>query len=261
MEESYLQSTEQIYIMEAGILNRLSAFRDGEDHTFTYDFTNEEYPQLREQYGIAATAGEGSEFQRAMRLMHEYAPRLTHKSDYDNHVPMTALDLLAYALDNPQQGINCRAKAQILSEMCLSLGIYARKVWIQPLSPFDGDCHVVNEVWDTTLNKWIMLDVTNDQYWVDENGMPLSVLEIREKGASMAFCTPVCPGDSLDDLPALKEEHIDSFLYIMKNMAFTRYCSAFGPTEIRPVYTLLPEGLNIGYEPFISEEAVRRAPV
>lgn len=79
------------------------------------------------------------------------------------------LALLAYSLDNNSHGINCRSKAQILNEMCLALGIYARKVWIMPSSMYDTDCHVVNEVWDTALQKWVMLDVTNNQYWVDEN--------------------------------------------------------------------------------------------
>ena len=51
-----------------------------------------------------------------------------------------------------------------VSVSALALGIYARKVWIMPNSGYDSDCHVVNEVWDSTLNKWVMLDITNNQY-------------------------------------------------------------------------------------------------
>lgn len=258
--DSYLQSIDQIYIMEAGIIKSYLEFAKGESHVFTYDFLNPEYPELKENYGIEKCAGEGSEFEKAIRLMAEYSSRLTHKGYYDNHIDFNALDLLEYSLDKPENGINCRAKAQILNEMCLSLGIYSRKVWIMPNSPYDGDCHVVNEIWDSGLNKWVMLDITNNQYWVDESGTPLSVLEIRKKGGEQEFLTPVVPGESLDNLHRLKEKHIGEFLYIMKNMCYMEYCSEYGVGEAKPFYLLMPKGLNSDYEFIISEEAVNAPP-
>ena len=223
--DSYLQSTDEIYIIEAGILKNNLEFHGGNDYDLQYDFTHESYGELKSKYKIEATAKDGSEFERALRLMNEYAPRLTHESYYDNHVPLSALDLLEYSLDNKKQGINCRAKAQILNEMCLSLGIYSRKVWIMPYSGYDNDCHVVNEIWDSTLDKWVMLDITNNEYWVDENNVPLSILEIRSKAALREFCTPVEVGDKTNDLQGLKQKHIGDFLYIVKNMVYTEYCT------------------------------------
>lgn len=258
--DSYLQSTDEIYIMEAGILTAHETFMPGEKLTFSYDMEHEEYPLLREKYNVEKQAGEGSEWQKAARLMDAYARRLTHKSNYDNHVPMNAMDLLAYSLDNKEQGINCRAKAQILNEMCLSLGLYTRKVWIMPLSPYDHDCHVVNEVWDSSLNKWVMLDITNNQYWVDEEGTPLSVLEIRQKGADQAFCTPVCPGDDMKDLQKLQEKYMGNFVYIMKNMVYTEYCAEYGVGETKPFYLLFPESLETEYEYIIDLTSVNCAP-
>lgn len=259
--KSYLQDVEQIYIMEAGILKNNLFFGEGEDLKFEYDFDNEEYPVLIEKYGIDDIAGGGTEFEKALNLMNEFAPRLYHESYYDNSVEMNALDLLAYSLDNKNQGINCRNKAQILNEMCLALGIYARKVWIMPNSGYDNDCHVVNEVWDTSLDKWVMLDITNDQYWVDENGTPLSVLEIREKGANREFCTPVCAGESLDDLEKLKEKHVSEFLYIMKNMVYMEYCEVYTVGESEKIYLLFPENLNTDYEYIISEASCECSPL
>ncbi len=259
--DSYLQSTDEIYIMEAGILTAHETFRPGEKHVFSYDMEHEEYPLLKETYGLEKQAGEGSEWQKATRLMDAYAERLTHKSNYDNHVEMSALDLLEYSLDKKENGINCRAKAQILNEMCLSIGLYSRKVWIMPLSPYDSDCHVVNEVWDSSLNKWVMLDITNNQYWVDENGTPLSVLEIRQRGAEQAFCTPVCPGDDMKDLQKLQEKYMGNFVYIMKNMVYTEYCAAYGVGEIKPFYLLFPENLETEYEYLIDLSAVECAPM
>ena len=233
--DSYLQTTEQIYIMEAGILRNNLEFASGENYEIYYDFENEEYPQLIKEYGIDKIAGDGTEFEKALRLMDTYAPRLYHQSYYDNSIEMNALSLLAYSLDNRSQGINCRNKAQILNEMCLALGIYARKVWIMPNSGYDNDCHVVNEIWDPQLNKWIMLDITNNEYWVDENGTPLSVLEIRYKGAMQEFCTPIQPGDKMDRLEELKEKYIADYLYIMKNMTYMQYCDYYtvGEDEVK----------------------------
>lgn len=258
--DSYLQSTDEIYIMEAGILRNNLEFAEGEDYSFTYDFDNAEYPELIEKYGIDKTAGEGSEFERALNLMNEYAPRLKHKSDYDNSVEMNALSLLEHSLDNPNNGINCRNKAQILNEMCLALGIYSRKVWIMPNSGYDNDCHVVNEMWDNALGKWVMLDITNNQYWVDENGTPLSVTEIREKGAMREFCTPVTVGQDLGDLEKLKAHNMGEFLYIMKNMLYVYACDVqtVGETDVK--YMLFPANLPTDYEYLISENAWSRSP-
>lgn len=257
---SYLQDEEQIYIMESGILKNNLEFTEGENLTITYDFQNEEYTDLIAKYHIDDIAGTGSEFHKALQLMHEFAPRLKHASDYDNHIDMNALSLLEYSLDNKSQGINCRNKAQILNEMCLALGIYVRKVWICPYSAYDQDCHVVNEVWDTDLKKWVMLDITNDQYWVDENGTPLSVLEIREKGALQEFCTPVSKGDAMDNLQQLQKKHMGEFLYIMKNMVCIEYCNlnTVGETDI---YLLSPRNLPTNYENIISENVCKTAPM
>lgn len=259
--DSYLQSTDEIYIMEAGILRNNLEFADGEPYEFSYDFTNEDYVKLRELYRIEETAGEGSEFEKALRLMDEYASRLKHESYYDNHIEMRALPLLEYSLDNKKQGINCRSKAQILNEMCLALGIYARKVWIMPNSGYDNDCHVVNEVWDTKRNKWVMLDITNNEYWVDENGVPLSVIEIREKGALREFCTPLEAGETPDNLQKRKKKHIADFLYIMKNMAYMEYCAVYTTGESEEKYLLFPENLNTDYERIIAREACEASPV
>ena len=145
--------------------------------------------------------------------------------------------------------------------MCLALGIYSRKVWIMPNSGYDNDCHVVNEIWDTELNKWIMLDITNNEYWVDENGTPLSILEIRQKGAMREFCTPIQPGDNTDNLEQLKEKYIGDFLYIMKNMVYMEYCDKYTVGESETIYLLFPDNLDTDYEKIISLNACEKAPI
>lgn len=258
--DSYLQNTDEIYIMEAGILYNNSEFRDGKNIEIIYDFSSDDYAVLKEKYDIEKIAGDGSEFEKALRLMNEFAPRLKHKSDYDNHIEISALPLLEYSLNKKSNGINCRAKAQILNEMCLSLGIYSRKVWIMPNSRYDGDCHVVNEVWDTGMNKWIMLDITNNEYWIDENREPLSILEIRTKGANQEFCTPIVVGEKIKDIQKLKEKHVGDFLYIMKNMVYMEYCDRYTIGESETKHLLFPENLNTDYEYIISESSISKSP-
>ncbi len=259
--ESYLQSTEQIYIMEAGILRNNLEFHNGTDYEFQYDFSHESYETLKSKYNLENTAKDGTEFERALRLMDEYAPRLTHKSDYNNVISQSAVELLEYSLNDKNHGINCRAKAQILNEMCLSLGIYSRKVWIMPYSDYDTDCHVVNEVWDSTLNKWVMLDITNNTYWVDEDKTPLSVLEIRGKVALREFCTPIGMGDSTNNLQELKKKNIDNFLYIVKNMVWMEYCTEFTVGESENYYILMPQNMPTEYELLISKSSIERSPI
>lgn len=260
--ESYLQSPDEIYVMEAGILRNNLKFHDGTEYELQYDFSHENYQTLKNKYHVEQTAKSGTQFERALRLMNEYAPRLTHKGDYDNHIPINALDLLEYSLNNKNHGINCRNKAQILNEMCLSLGIYARKVWIMPYSRYDNDCHVVNEIWDSSLEKWIMLDITNNTYWVDENKTPLSVLEIRQKAAMREFCTPVEVGDDTKNLQKLKEKNLGNFLYIVKNMVYMEYCTQYTVGESKEFYLLLPQNVPTNdYGLIISESSVIRSPI
>lgn len=260
-QDSYLQSTDEIYIMEAGILRNNLDFAEGKQYKIEYDFAHENYALLKSRYNIESTAKEGTEFEKALRLMNEYAPRLTHKGDYDNHIPISALELLEYSLDISNQGINCRNKAQILNEMCLALGIYSRKVWIMPYSRYDGDCHVVNEVWDRTLNKWVMLDITNNEYWVNENNTPLSVLEIRNKLALREFCTPVGAGDKTANLQKLKQKNIGDFLYIAKNMVYTQYCAQYTVGEVKEIYMLMPQNIPTKYELIIAKSSIDSSPL
>ena len=134
------------------------------------------------------------------------------------HVDCNALALLDYSLDKPEQGINCLNKAKILEEVCLALGIYARRVRFLPYSPFDFDCHVVTEIYDRSQEKWYMLDPTTNGYLVDEQGTILSLLEARERMADTRFVT-YCKATSREkDLQKLYRKNIARTAYYAKNL-------------------------------------------
>ena len=212
--------SQQLLNVYSGILFHDQTFEDGISEIMIYAFDCPEFEELRTKYNLAEIAGKGSDFARAKRLLHYLAPRLTHSSWYDNHVECNALRLLEYSFDNPQQGINCLNKSKILVECCLALGIYARRVRIMPFSPYDFDNHVVAEIYDRTSEKWIMLDPTTDGYFIDENKTPLSLLEMRGKFATAEFITFVHTADALKDIQKLRTKHLETNMYICKNLFY-----------------------------------------
>ena len=244
-EQETLAYNQQLASIYNGILFHNQHFAAGQDNEITYRFDCPEYDELREKYDLANIAGTGSDFTRARRLLFHFAPRLTHSPMYDNHIEINALRLLEYSLDNPEQGINCYNKSKILGECCLALGIYARRVFIMPYSPFDLDNHVVNEIYDCELDKWIMLDLSFGAYFVDENRTPLSLLEMRERSANNQFFACVTESDSLDDLNALREAHPYTISYFPKNLFYFRLDQVNQFGEGDNYLTICPEHYSV----------------
>lgn len=241
----YNQMVEQLQNAYSGILYNNREFSGNQANDIVYYFDCPEYSELKDKYELERIAGKGSDFQKAKRLLHHFAPQLNHCSWYDNHVECNAVKLLEYSLDNPEQGINCLNKSKILEECCLALGIYARRVVIMPFSPYDFDNHVVNEIYDRTLSKWIMLDMTTDGYFVDENKMPLSLMEMREKFALNEFITFVKSTDRLLNLQKSKIRNAEINCYICKNLFYFTLGSEckFGQPE--KFYDICPNGYSV----------------
>lgn len=242
---------ETIRNLYRGILCNYPRFIRGADAHLEYDFSCAEFERLRSEYALADIAKTGTAFERAKRLTHYLAPRLTHSPFYDNHVECNALELLSYSLNNSGHGINCLNKAKILAECCLAVGIYARRVFIMPFSPFDFDSHVVCEIYDEKHGKWIMLDPTTDGYFVNEDRVPLSMAEIRESFIEARFLTYTPSVSRNNDLhrTAARNEGINT--YMMKNsfrISFEEY-NGFGEKKTadgkRAAVDLVPENYSV----------------
>lgn len=107
-----------------------------------------------------------------------------------------------------------------------------------------------------------MLDITNNFYWVDGNGTPLSVLEIRDHLSDQEFCTLVAPDDDLKNLERSRKRNYDNLLYIAKNMAYMYYCAENTVGESDEYFFLIPEALEAdGNITCISREAIENPPV
>lgn len=179
---------EELSIIYKGILFNNCDFADGVNEKITYNFNCPQFDVLKEKYKLEKIAKSGTDFEKATNLLSFFALKISHKSNFQNNVNCNAIDLLEYCLNKPQKGINCLNKSKILQECCLSLGIYARRIWLMPYSPYDTDNHVVTEIYDFNLSKWIMLDMTANGYFVNSKGLPLSVLEIRSGFAINDSC-------------------------------------------------------------------------
>ena len=230
----------------SGIIAMNRDFAPGEICVQEYDLASPELITLREKYGISDIMGDGGDFERALRLMHNFAPRLAHNSFYDNRITADALHLLEYSLDEPEHGINCLTKAKILTECLLPAGICARRVWMLPYSPYDPDSHVICEVYDRERGKWLALDPTTDCCLVDENESPLGVAETRELIADRRFFTSrksvlFLSGESESVTSEIAEQNA----YYMKNMFRFRYDKRNGFGDTKEYLTVVPVGYDI----------------
>ncbi len=237
---------EYSYLINKGILKDHEVFKKGRSGNIIYDFSCPEYKLLIEKYSLNKIAGSGSDFEKGKRLLAHFSKRLKHDSMYDNHIECNALALLEYSYKQPEHGINCLNKSKIFTEVCLALGIKARRISIMPYSVYDMDNHVVTEIFDNELNKWIMLDPSNNSYFVDENKTPLSMLEIRDKFANNEFVTFVHTSDKLDNLEKLKDKYLQENWYICKNSFwfFVNKYQGFGTKKTGNLY-FLPEGFSV----------------
>lgn len=136
--------------------------------------------QLEEKYGLLEIAGNKNTLSKAINLLEWLSTNTYHNGSSTVKISDNALDLLNYSFNNGEScGMNCRALSITLAECCLTIGLKARAVYIMPFSPYDGDNHVVCEVWISELNKWIMLDPTYGSYVMDVDGNILNTYEVR----------------------------------------------------------------------------------
>lgn len=230
-----------------GILLNAMVFESGQDVACSYDFTNKKYEELKSRYPVLQVAGNGGDFERALRICKWLAKNLVHQGNFSltGNIQFNSIALLDYAFGNSEHGINCVAKSKILVECCLALGIFARRVSLYPNSPFDTDNHVVAEVYDRKIKKWIMLDPTSGGYFTDGKN-PLSCLEIRENFALNAGCSIVLPRQKATDFDKLNEKNLSWNYYYAKNCFYmnVEIVSGFGENDA-PLAYLLPIGFDV----------------
>lgn len=168
------------YDVYAGILKMMDSFQSSNKAiNFHYDY-HDSFCELEAKYELSKIAGNSSTMIKAINLMDWLSNNVYHDGSSNVQVEPNALALLEYSFKKGKDfGINCCMLSITLAECCLVLGLKARTVYIMPFSPYDGDNHVVCEVWISELNKWIVLDPTYNSYVMDINDNVLNIYELR----------------------------------------------------------------------------------
>lgn len=154
------------------------------EYGFSYDYNASGYEKLRTKYKIDEVAGNGSELDKALNLMQWCSENVLHNGGTKDveFIPKTSVDILDYAFQKGREfGVYCRLQAIVFTECCLALGIKSRILHCLPFSPNDFETHVVSIVYISDMGKWIMLDASNNRYFVDSDQTILSPMEIRNR--------------------------------------------------------------------------------
>ena len=117
-------------------------------------------------------------WEKALEVSKYVSDHIPHDNQKEPLQELNAIALWEYAQRVPT-GFNCRWHAILLSELLLSIDIKNRFVTCLPKDEHDNDCHVVNLVWLPEMNKWAMIDSDMQEYVTDQDGIPLSLEEMR----------------------------------------------------------------------------------
>jgi len=119
-----------------------------------------------------------SDFDKTLKIASFVSRNIKHSNQKNPVEKNNAIYLWEYH-KNIEKDFNCKYHSMFTNELLLSVGIINNYVWCMPKSDIDSDCHVVNNVWVSELNKWVMIDTDQGVYICDKQENPLSIGEIR----------------------------------------------------------------------------------
>ena len=220
---------------------------------FTYmDPNDRDLVRVRRYFNLDSIAGSGDELSKIRNLMHWVHNAVRHDGSSRNPTSRNAIDLIEVCRKE-NRGINCRMMAQVLNECYLAMGFKSRFVTCMPRKMVN-DCHVINVVYSATLDKWVWVDPTFDAYVVDENGVMLSIQEVRER---MRDGRPYFLNEDANwnnESPQTQKHYLDT--YMAKNLYYL-VCSDRSEFDTEtwcegkhPIYyvALIPEGYDCDRE-------------
>lgn len=186
---------------------------------------------VRDYFKLDSIAGNGDELSKIINLLHYAHDNIRHDGGNRAFAEMDAIDIYNY-YKTTGRGVNCRQLAISLCEMYLAMGIPARYVTCMPADPLDYECHVINCVWSSQLQKWLYIDPTMDAWVMDENGTMLSIAEVRERlidGRPLVLCETA---NWNHESQQTKEYYLEQ--YMAKNLYYfvCKKISRFNPESI-----------------------------
>jgi hypothetical protein len=135
---------------------------------------------LKQKYDLETIAGNGDEISRITNLMFWVNENIKHDGSSENPHPPNADNIIETCI-NENRGVNCRMLATVLNDFYLAMGFISRHITCLPYDHEDNDCHVVNLVYLSQSEKWIMMDPSFAGYFKDENNNYIGLSEVRER--------------------------------------------------------------------------------
>ncbi len=219
---------------------------------FTYaSMDDRRLKQVRKYFKLDSIAGTGDEISKIINLMSWVHNTIPHDGNHAVYCEFNAIDLYHYAKAT-NEGVNCRMLGIVLNEVYLSMGFHSRYMTCLPKADFNQECHVINCVYSSTLNKWLWMDPTNNAYWKDENGVLLSIEEVRSRTIEGK---PVFLNEDANwnnEMQQTRESYLDT--YMTKNLYWFQ-CPAVSAFNVESPYwgnrgvtyvSLVPEGYDPG---------------
>lgn len=150
-------------------------------YTFVYQQDTAKAQQIREYFRLDTLVKPAeTTWNKAIALARFVAKNIPHANQKISLEKCNAIGLWEYTR-TVEPAFNCRLHSILLHELLLAEGIVNRFVTCLPADSLDSDCHVVNQIWLPEIQKWAMLDSDMRAWAEDENGMPLSLAEMRER--------------------------------------------------------------------------------
>lgn len=167
-------------LKQAGMYNNKD---DRDIPAFTYQSAEDSNLRaLRKGFNLDSIAGEGSDILKMINLMHWVHNLIPHDGNHANPQVKNAMNMISVC-KKENRGLNCRGLATVLNECYLAMGFNSRFITCLPKDSLkvDPDCHVINMIYSTSLQKWIWMDPTNNAYVMNEEGNLLSIEEVRDR--------------------------------------------------------------------------------
>ena len=147
---------------------------------FEYINPNNKYlVEVRQYFKLDSVAGAGDELSKIKNILTYIHNTIKHDGNHESPAGSNIIKW-AEACKGGARGLHCGGLAHVLKDCYLSMGFKARHISGLP-KKYIGECHSINVVYSNTLDKWIWVDPTNNAWVMDENGIMLSVQEVRER--------------------------------------------------------------------------------
>jgi hypothetical protein len=147
---------------------------------FVYqDKHNKHLVELNKYFNLDSIAGNEDEISQILNLLNWTNKLIKHNGTISCYAT-NAIDIYDFS-KGQKEGVNCRAIATFLNECYLAIGLKSRHITCNPRNMRDNDSHVINHVYSEDLKKWLWIDPTFNAYFTDNNGLLLSIPEVRNR--------------------------------------------------------------------------------